>query len=379
MRTMQNTKHAACWMLPLTTAWMAAGCSSQDSDTAPTPTAHVQFASAVQGSLAPIALGYGTVVSAPANTRALVMPFEGSITAVLVHAGDSVRSKQELLTLARTPATAAQAAQARSALKFAEEDLARTQRLFAEKLSTNDQVATARKALADAQAQSEAIEKAGADHEQTALRAPFAGVITTLAAIPGDRPALGTVLATVSNPSELIVQVGLQPAEAAKVASTAAVDLTAPIQDSQPIHGRLLTLGKNLDPTSHLVNAVVSLPASQSSGITLGMTLLAQIHMPDQTGIVVPRGALLEDAEGTYVFTASDGKAHRQGVHVAVETDREVLISDGLTAGTQVIVSGNAGLDDGIAVTQSKEEVKSEPKNDAKSETKGETKGEAPP
>jgi RND family efflux transporter MFP subunit len=372
MRTVHYKKYAARWMVPLTTALMAAGCGVQDTDTAPTPTAHVQFATAVQGSLSPTALGYGTVVSAPADTRALVMPFEGAITAVLVHSGDSVRATQELLRLARTPATAAQAAQAHSALKFAEEDLARTQRLFAEKLSTNDQVATARKALADAQAQSQAIEKAGADRAQTALRAPFAGVITTLAAVPGDRPPLGTVLATVSNPIELIVQVGLQPAEAAKVASTAAVDLIAPVQDSQPVHGRLLALGKTLDSTSHLVNAVVSVPTSQSSGITLGMTLQAQVHLPDQTGIVVPRAALLEDAEGTYVFTVSDGKAHRQGVQVGVETDREVLIGDGLTAGAQVIVAGNAGLDDGIAVTQSKEEIKSDPKGNAKSEAKGE-------
>jgi hypothetical protein len=170
----------------------------------------------------------------------------------------------------------------------------------------------------------------------------------------------------------LIVQVGLQPADAAKVAVGADVDLIPPLEHAEPIHGRLLTVGKSLDSISHLVSAVVSIRASQSSGISLGMTLLAQVHEPEQTGVVVPRGALLEDAEGTYVFTVSGGKAHRQGVHVGVETDRTALLQDGLAANTQVIVAGNAGLDDGTAVTESHDEVKADAEKPA-------TKSEAAP
>lgn len=352
-------------MLASTVALAVAGCGSQDEGNAPVPTAHVQFAPAVQGALSATVAGYGTVLSAPAHTRVIVMPFEGAIEAVAVHSGDSVRSGQTILTIARTPATAAQAAQARSALAFAEEELAQAQRLFADKLTTNDQVATARKGLADAQAQRDALDKAGAGREHTELRAPFAGVITNLAATPGDRPAPGTAMVTVSSPSDLIVQLGLQPADAAKVSVAATVDLVAPLEHVGPVHGRLLSLGKTLDPSSHLVSAVVSLPAAQAAGITLGMTLLAQVHLPDQSGIIVPRAALLEDAEGPYVFTVNDGKAHRQAVHVGVETDQSALVEDGLQANAQVIIAGNAGLDDGIAVTQSKDEVTGDPKADA--------------
>jgi RND family efflux transporter MFP subunit len=356
----QHRSCAACLAVALVAAFTVGACSSRDVDKAPIPTAHVRFAAAVQGSLSPIASGFGPVVSAPAHTRVLVMPFEGAISAVSVHVGDSVRANQAILTIARTPATAAQAAQARTALGFAEQDLARTQRLFAQKLSTNDQVATARKALADAQAQREALAIAGADRAKMELRAPFGGVITSLAAIPGDRPAVGTAMATVSSPSDLILQVGLQPADAAKVTPAAAVELILPLERAEPIHGRLLTLSRSLDPNSRLVSAVVSLPVSQSAGITLGMTLLAQVHLPEQTGIVVPRAAVLEDAQGTYVFTVRDGKAHRQPVRISVETDQAALINDGLQAAAEVIVAGNAGLDDGIAV-ESKDEVRSDP------------------
>ena len=332
------------------------GCSgtASNKDQAPAPTGRVQTASAASGSLSAIATAYGTAVSAPAHTRLIVMPYEGAISSVAVHAGDSVSADQAIVTVTRTPATAAQFAQVHSALSFAQQDLLRVQRLYADKLATTDQVATARKALSDAQAQLDAFNRTGADQEQTALRAPFAGVITSLTATPGERPAIGTTIATVSSPGDMIVQLGLEPADAAKLSPGAPIRLLLAADDAAPITTKLVAVGQALDSVSRLVNAVAPLPPADSAHVALGSMLMAQVQLPARQGVIVPRSALLEDAEGPYVFTLVAGKARRQAVKIGAETDQSALIVEGLAAGAQVIVAGNVGLEDGVAVTESK-------------------------
>ncbi|MFI4868590.1 MAG: efflux RND transporter periplasmic adaptor subunit [Steroidobacterales bacterium] len=344
---------ASAFTLALTAALCGCSGNASDKEQAPAPTARVQTASAASGSLSPIATAYGTAVSAPAHTHIIVMPYEGAITGVAVHAGDSVSADQVIATVARTPATAAQFTQAHSALSFAQQDLLRVQRLYADKLASNEQLAAARKALADAQAQLDAFNSSGADQERSALRAPFPGVITRLTATPGERPTPGSAIATVSSQGDMIVQLGLEPADAATLAPGAPIRLLRAADDAAPINTKLVAIGKAQDSASHLVNAVAPLPPADSARVMLGSTLMAQVQLPARQGVIVPRGALLEDAAGPYVFMLIAGKARRQAVRIGAETDQSALIIEGLAADARVIVAGNAGLEDGIAVTES--------------------------
>jgi membrane fusion protein, multidrug efflux system len=243
---------------------------------------------------------------------------------------------------------------AQSASNFARQDLARVERLRADKLATNEQLALARKALTDAQAQLDALGKTGADREQVALRAPFAGVVTSLSGNPGDRPALSSPLGTVANPDDLIVQLGLEPTDAARLSPGAPVQLMQSLDGAAAIATRLVSVGKALDPTSRLVNAVAPVPSGRGGQITLGTTLLARIELPRRQGVLIARRAVLEDAAGPFVFTVQRGTAHRQRVQLGAETDQSALTTHGLEPGTQVIVTGNAGLDDGVAVSEGK-------------------------
>jgi RND family efflux transporter MFP subunit len=338
--------------------WVSAcgggSAAAPESAQANEPVAAVQTALASSGSLSAAAMAYATTSSAVAHTRIVVMPHEGIVTGVEVHDGDSVKADQSLVTIGIAPAAAVQLVQTSSALKLAEEDLARVQRLFAEKLATNDQVATARKALADAQAQMEDLRKTGADRAVDTLRAPFAGVVTGLSVTPGDRPAVGAAVATVSSRSDVVVQLGLEPADAAKLAPGARVRLQLPGAGAEQIVTKLTSVGAAVDATSRLVKAVAQIPAADAGRVTLGATLIAHVDLPPRQGIIVARSALLEDAEGPYVFTVDKDKAHRQPVVIGVESDDQALIVKGLEAGAKVIVANNAALEDGVAVEDAK-------------------------
>ncbi len=178
----------------------------------------------------------------------------------------------------------------------------RLENLFAQRLATNDQVATARKALEDAKIQMEAQVKIGAGAGEQTIRAPFDGVVTGLAATPGDKVQANNTIATLVSRSNLTVQLSLEPEDAAKLTTGANVKLTDTFGGAA-IEGKLRTIGAAVDPTTHLVKALCDVPAAAGAHLALGATLVAHIELPAKQGILVPRTALLEDSSGPYIFT----------------------------------------------------------------------------
>ncbi len=314
-------------------------------------TATVTTATPTSGSLSPLALAYGVVASSPQHTFVIAVMRDGVFKAVNVRDGDVVRAGQPIVTVTTAPANNAAYAQAKSAVDFATQDLARVERLFANKLATNDQISTARKALADAQVNLEQQRSIGAGETEAVLRAPFDGVITSLMAVPGDKVQANTTIATVSSRSDVVVELNLEPEDASKLAPGAAVRLSVPFQGAMEFMAKLTSIGASVDPMTHLVKAIADIPAASGARLSLGTTLMAHITLPPLQGILIPRTALLEDAKGPYVFTVLEDEAKRQDIKILVETDDMALI-DGLdpALGSDVVISNNSELDDDTPV-----------------------------
>ena len=313
-------------------------------------TATVTTATPTSGSLSPMALAYGVVASSPQHTFVIAVMRDGVFKNVNVREGDIVRAGQPIVTVITAPANSAAYAQAKSAVDFTTQDLARVERMFANKLATNDQISTARKALADAQVNLEQQRSIGAGETEAVLRAPFDGVITALMAVPGDKVQANTTIATVSSRSDVVVELNLEPEDASKLAPGAAVKLNVPF-GTMEFMAKLTSIGASVDPMTHLVKAIADIPAASGARLSLGTTLMAHITLPPLQGILIPRTALLEDAKGPYVFTVSEDEAKRQDIKVLVETDDMALI-DGLdpALGSDVVISNNSELDDDTPV-----------------------------
>ena len=313
-------------------------------------TATVTTATPTSGSLSPVALAYGVVASSPQHTFVIAVMRDGVFKSVNVREGDIVRAGQPIVTVITAPANNAAYAQAKSAVDFTTQDLARVERMFANKLATNDQISTARKALADAQVNLEQQRSIGAGETEAVLRAPFDGVITSLMAVPGDKVQASTTIATVSSRSDIVVELNLEPEDASKLAPGAAVKLSLPF-GTMEFMAKLTSIGASVDPMTHLVKAIADIPAASGARLSLGTTLMAHITLPPLQGILIPRTALLEDVKGPYVFTVLEDEAKRQDIKVLVETDDMALI-DGLdpALGSDVVVTNNSELDDDTPV-----------------------------
>jgi membrane fusion protein (multidrug efflux system) len=69
-----------------------------------------------------------------------------------------------------------------------------------------------------------------------------------------------------------------------------------------------------------------------------------------QEQVVVPQAALISDQQGIYVFIVDDGKVAIRRIKTGGGAGEDVIVSEGLTGGEQVIVDGLQTLRPGMAV-----------------------------
>jgi len=74
--------------------------------------------------------------------------------------------------------------------------------------------------------------------------------------------------------------------------------------------------------------------------------------------ILIPADALLKSAEGEKVFVFSAGKAQQKFVKTGLRTQKEIMITEGLSAGDSLIISGAFQLKDGAKVRLAKDKDK---------------------
>lgn len=294
----------------------------------------------------------GNTMGDPHHARAISLAHGGQIVAVQVAAGQTVLRGQPLLTITPDPATRSAYQQAQNALTLAQGELKRTTELAAQRLATQSQLATARKALADAQIALEAQRALGGGSAQETVDAPADGVVTAVSVGLGERVAANAPLLSFTPAHALVAVLGVQPESGAKLHAGMAVQLHSVYGPSQGFIGTLRMVGQSVDPQTHLLPAQVELPAEASATLVAGAALSAQIRTSDFSAWAVPRVAVLNDQQGDYLFQVEQGKAKRVDVKLRSPDGDTVGVQGPLNAQAKVIVLGVYELNDGDAVKE---------------------------
>jgi len=92
-------------------------------------------------------------------------------------------------------------------------------------------------------------------------------------------------------------------------------------------------------------------PHSLAVGTPVQVEIDAEQHV---NVVLVPIEAIVREGEETAVFVAKDDKAERRAVVIGIVDARHAEIREGVKAGEQVIVHGQAGLPDGATITTEK-------------------------
>lgn len=315
---------------------------------------------------------YHTTLTTPAvvdfdrnHATAVLAPFSGAVTKVLVTQGQTVKEGQALAQVS-SPDYASAAGAYRQALLSAR---------AADAVASNDQAMFAQQAISareNAQAQAEAasadaerataFEKLVALHvdkntiaairagtsvasAQAVIRAPIAGTVVTKSIVAGQTIAAdATPCFTIANLSTMWVVAHLFGDDISKVRSgdMAVVDAG----DGIAIPGRVTRLGSVVDPDTRSVNARISV-ANPHDALKKQMYVTVRIRSHDNDkGLLIPVSALLRDDENlpfVYVRTPRDDFQRRR-LTLGPRVGDRLVVRKGIHAGDKVVVDGSIFL-----------------------------------
>lgn len=286
----------------------------------------------------------------------------GSVLALRVKAGDTVRRGQALVRLddremrANTARSDAAVVQAQSALRDAQQVLERNRELrksgflsAAALDSIENQVKSAQAAVTQAQA---ARTQAAVTQGFADLVAPFDAVVLATHVEAGDLALPGRALLTLYQPG-LLRAVAYVPAS--RVAETAAsTDVVVVLPDGRSVAPTAREMQPTADPVSQTVEWRLPLPAS-ATGLRPGQMVRvrasgAAAQADAAARLTVPREAILRRGELTAVYVATAKGFILRAVRVGPALDQQVEVLAGLRSGERIARDPvRAGLPGAIA------------------------------
>lgn len=293
--------------------------------------------------------GYGTLMPGAKALDSLSLPRSGQVRNWRVVVGQRVRRGDPLFDFVTDALTTSGYEQAHSAVELAQRDDARMQRQYDQHLVTASQKDAAHKARLDAESAWQAQQQLGSGMPVTTVRASRDGVIWSQNAAQGDRLAAGVTVMQLATSAPVRVQLTLPPEEAPIWTAGAAVSVVPLIGAQHRWSGVVETVSEQIDaPTQGQGVWLLLTPATgQLLGTRVRATLTAQVRSLWS----VPRSAVLQDGEGSYVFQIQGHQAHRVNVK-AFENDTVTGIDGPLNPALAVVVEGNYELSDGMAVQE---------------------------
>ncbi|MBI5768915.1 MAG: efflux RND transporter periplasmic adaptor subunit [Verrucomicrobia bacterium] len=339
------------FLLPaLASLVLAAGCKRADPAAAPAAAAsrvvNVRVAPIEQSTASPVVRAPG--ILARQTEADLSFPLAGLLASVTVRPGDRVKAGQELARLQLDPIEA-QVAQARAAVEKLQRDLARVEKLQAERVATLENLQDTRTALTQAQA---ALTQAEFARNHAVLTAPAGGLVLRRSAEPNEIVAAGRPIVSFASEGDgWIAKASLAGRDAARIALGATADLDD--GNGNRARGKVIRIAAATDALTRTVPVDLQLdtpPAGARSGVIVSLTITPA---PVGARSAVPLAALRDGQGGrAFVFVIEGNATTVKRVAVEVEQvdgDRAYLRST-LPATQQVVISGGQYLNDGTPV-----------------------------
>lgn len=277
-----------------------------------------------------------------------------------VEEGDRVEKGQVLLRL-QDDEQRNELARVEGQLARARREYQRQENLWAEKLIPEQAFNDATYELEQLEL---ALEEARRQLSYTVVRAPIAGTVTRRLVNLGDQVTVNQHLFDLVDFDSLVARVYVPEKELVKLRPGLPARILAPALAGAEYAGRVVRLAPVVDPRSGTVKVTVGIPDWQGlrPGLYVDVALVTDVH-PE--AVLVPKRALVYDQDRVYAYrlaeaseNGDEGGEGAQGPTVERVLVRPVLedkehvepVAGILVAGDRVVIAGQAGLKDGIAV-----------------------------
>ena len=197
------------------------------------------------------------------------------------------------------------------------------------------------------------------------IRAPFAGVVVTKNAQPGEmispmsaggsftRTGIGTIV----DMDSLEIEVDVNESYINRVVPEQPVEAVLDAYPDWPIPARVIAIVPTADRQRATVRVRIGFEELDPRVLPdMGVKVAfreGEVESEVRTAIAVPASAVREDGDREVVFVVrEDGSVERRAVSVGATQDQEVLVAAGVAAGDRVVIEGPPDLEDGVVVRE---------------------------
>jgi membrane fusion protein, multidrug efflux system len=329
---------------------------AEEEETGEVATAQVKVIALEKGAMSPLIVGYGELLGSAGTTLEISLPIEVKVKRLFVAAGQVVNKGDPLVEIQPTAEVLLSLTQAKSALAAANKELDSVNHRIELHLATNSEQNSAEAAVIAAKDQLNNLIARGAGGARTIKAEGFGivaqGVVNEHAFVPAGSPILSLV-----DTANAEARLGVSAEDASKLKPGQAVSVTTIEGSGEPVEGSLRSIGRAINPITHLVDVYVSL-TNTASTLLLGAQVRGEFQETPIDGFVVPRSAVLPGDEGSFkLFVLEGDTAKEREATILYQQGDEVLLSaEGLHAGELAIILGNYELSDGDKAEQVKDE-----------------------
>ncbi len=289
-----------------------------------------------------------TIEGDPQGVQVVSAPIGGRLVSLTRNLGQPIGRGETLAIIESREAAALnaelEAASARSAL--AQSNLRREQRLFAERVSPEQDLITARTsaieasiALRLARQQLSATGGGGGALNRIAVRSPIAGQVIARSATLGQQVAADAELFRVANLGKVSVTMSLVPTDAGRVKPGARVEVTSAGRRQD---GRVTLVSPILDETTRLVPVIATIDNAGGTwrvGENVGVSVL--LPASGDRSVAVPSAAVQMIGDKPHVFVRTATGFRATPVTLGRTNGGAVTVTAGLT-GEERIASTNS-------------------------------------
>lgn len=293
-----------------------------------------------------------TIEGDPQATQAVSAAISGRIVALNRNLGQSVGRGQTLAIVESREAALLQGeVQAtRARLALANSNLAREERLFAQRVSPEQDVIAARTTATEAkiayqlaQQQVSAAGGGGGQLNRIAIAAPISGQIIARSVVLGQTVAADAELYRIANLSSVSLSFNLRPADAGRIRPGAIVSIDAPGRQAT---GKISFVSPALDPATRLVPAIAILD-NRAGQWRVGEAVTATIALAGDSGdtsISVPSSAVQTVEGKSVIFVRTKGGFAAVPVVLGDRAGANVIVRSGLKGTEQIAITNSFSL-----------------------------------
>lgn len=184
--------------------------------------------------------------------------------------------------------------------------------------------------------------------QRTELKASIDGVVSARNVEPGEVAEVGNSLLSIVDPSDMEAQLMVSKRDIHSINRDTEVEL---LVDGVASKGWVKRISPEAQAGSGLYPVVVGVNAD--SGILPGTYLEGRFLVEKkQDVVVVPSDVVMYRGDKEFVYVADEGKASLVEIKTGEGRNGQVIVTSGLNAGDQLIVSGNRTLFDGALISK---------------------------